>query len=313
MSGTPVLAPTLFVVVGATGTGKTAISLDLAEVLADAGRGAEIVNCDAMQLYRGMNIGTAKLSEASRRGVPHHLFDSLEVTEEATVAWYQPTARALISDILQSGKHAILVGGSGLYVSSVIFDFQFPPRDEKLRATLEADLEAHGVEHLLDRLRSLDEVTAGLVDNRNPRRVVRALEVALLGGDAQVTLPTEPALWQSTTRLIGVRSERSALVGHLDARVETMWQEGLLDEVSALIPLGLERGKTASRAIGYHQALAQLRGECTEEVAIEETKALTRRYARRQVSWFKRYQKMEWIDTTVRLPEAAELSARFVN
>ena len=286
MSGRP---PVLWAVVGATGTGKTAFSLDLADRI-----GAEIVNADAMQLYLGMDIGTAKLPEAERRGIPHHLFDALEPSEEATVAWYQPAARAAIEGILGRGRDAILVGGSGLYVSSVLFDFSFPPRDEALRAALERDLESGGVDPLLERLRALDPAAAAAVDARNPRRVVRALEVAMLGGDAQVTLPEEPVLWRPGTRIVGMRCERAELVERLDRRVEQMWADGLLDEARALIPHGIERGRTASRAIGYAQALAQLRGEMDETGAIAETQALTRRYARRQVSWFKRYPGIEW-------------------
>lgn len=288
--------PRLWVVVGATGTGKTSLSLDLAERLAARGRNAEIVNADAMQFYRGMNIGTAKLPEAERRGVPHHLFDDLDVSEEATVAWYQPSARATIQAIHARGNDAILIGGSGLYVSSTIYDFQFPPRDEALRAELEGDLQELGVTPLLDRLATLDPSAAAAVDARNPRRVVRALEVALLGGDAQVTLPKAPTLWHEATHVLGVACERAVLVERLDERVRKMWQEGLLQEVRDLIPLGLAEGKTASRAIGYQQALAQLAGEYSEAEAIAETQLLTRRYARRQVSWFKRYHDVQWLD-----------------
>lgn len=290
--------PRLWAIVGATGTGKTGASLDLAERLrAEHGREAEIVNADAMQLYRGMEIGTAKISQHERRGFPHHLFDALEPSEEATVAWYQPTARREVERILAAGHDAILVGGSGLYVSSVLFDFEFPPRDEQLRASLEAQLESEGIGTLLDRLRERDPAAAAAVDARNPRRVVRALEVALLGVSAQVELPAEPALWLPDTRILGMRTERAELVARLDLRVERMWADGLLTEVESLIPHGIEHGKTASRAIGYAQALAQLRGELTQQDAISETQALTRRYARRQVSWFKRYPGVNWVDT----------------
>lgn len=289
-------SPRLWGVVGATGTGKSALSLDLAEALAARGRSAEIVNADAMQLYRGMDIGTAKLPVAVRRGIPHHLFDVCDPAEEATVAWYQPEARASITEILERGADAILVGGSGLYVSSVVFDFQFPPRDNVLRAQLEGELEANGVEPLLEQLRALNPRVADQVDARNPRRVVRALEVAKLGGDASVTLPEAPTLWRDNTRLLGVAAERATLVERLDRRVEQMWADGLLDEVRGLIPRGLEQGPTASRAIGYAQALAQLAGTMTESEAIAETQFLTRRYARRQVSWFKRYPNVEWLD-----------------
>ncbi|SDQ39131.1 tRNA (adenosine(37)-N6)-dimethylallyltransferase MiaA [Leucobacter chromiiresistens] len=291
--------PRLWAVVGATGTGKSALSLDLAERLIATGRPTEIVNADAMQVYRGMDIGTAKLPEAERRGIAHHLFDVLDPGDEATVAWYQEAARAAIGGIHARGADAILVGGSGLYVSSVLFDFQFPPRDDALRAELEAALERDGVDTLLERLRARDPATAEAVDARNPRRVVRALEVALLGGDAQVTLPAEPRLWHGAqaggTRLLGVRADRAELVERLDRRVEQMWRAGLLDEVRSLVPRGIASGPTASRAIGYAQALAQLDRRLTEAEAIAETQVLTRRYARRQVSWFKRYAGVEWL------------------
>lgn len=300
--------PRLWAVVGATGTGKTSLSLDLAERLAASGREAEIVNADAMQFYRGMDIGTAKLPIEERRGIAHHLFEALDVTDEATVAWYQPLARATIDAILERGKHAILVGGSGLYVSSAIFDFQFPPRDEALRSELERELAADGVRPLIARLQAIDAQAADDVDVRNPRRVVRALEVALLGGDAQVTLPKEPEFWRQGTRVVGATCERSVLVARLDERVEQMWAEGLLDEVRSLLPLGIEQGKTASRAIGYQQVLAQLRGEMSERQAIEETQALTRRYARRQVSWFKRYRDVQWLDATRGAADVALIS-----
>ncbi|WP_427871100.1 tRNA (adenosine(37)-N6)-dimethylallyltransferase MiaA [Leucobacter luti] len=289
-------APRLWAVVGATGTGKSALSLDLAEALGARGRGSEIVNADAMQLYRGMDIGTAKVPVAERRGIPHHLFDEVEPRDEATVAWYQERARETIDAVLARGNDAILVGGSGLYVSSVIFDFQFPPRDEALRAELERECEAAGVGPLLERLRALAPAVAEAVDVRNPRRVVRALEVALLGGDAQVVLPSEPVLWREPTTIVGVSCPREELVARLDERVREMWRGGLLAEVRGLIPRGIETGPTASRAIGYAQALAQLAGSLSEEEAIAETQALTRRYARRQVSWFKRYPDVRWVD-----------------
>lgn len=282
----------LWVVVGATGTGKSALSLDLAETLGNA----EIVNADAMQFYRGMNIGTAKLPEADRRGIPHHLFDSLDVTEEATVAWYQPTARELIEAKLAQGIDMILVGGSGLYVSSVIYNFQFPPRDEQLRAELEERASAEGIEALVQQLTEVAPEVAAVVDTQNPRRVIRALEIALLGGEAQVELPEAPELWCPDTRIIGVHAAREVLVPRLEARVLSMWQDGLLEEVRGLIPQGITHGPTASRAIGYAQAIAHLNGDATELEAITETQALTRRYARRQVSWFKRYRDVDWLD-----------------
>jgi tRNA dimethylallyltransferase len=297
----------LWALVGATGTGKTALSLDLAEALAARGTSAEIVNADAMQLYRGMDIGTAKLPESERRGIPHHLFDVLEVTEDAAVARYQREAREAIAATLARGADAILVGGSGLYVSSVLYDFRFPPRDDAVRARLEAELDEHGPALLYARLREQDAATAARVDPRNGRRIVRALEV-LAQGEAThgAALPDEPVLWHADTRLVGVHVDRAELVPRLDARVEHMWRAGLLDEVRALRERGLDRGTTAPRAIGYAQALAQLAGEVSEAEAIAQTQALTRRYARRQVSWFKRYPGLRWVDPAVDAAALAE-------
>lgn len=249
-----------------------------------------------MQLYRGMEIGTAKLPLAERRGIPHHMFDVRGVTEEAAVAWYQPLARAAIADIHSRGGDAILVGGSGLYVSSVIFDFRFPPRDPVVRARLERELDEHGAAALFARLQTADAATAARVDPKNGRRIVRALEVLEQGAHTHgAALPAEPEPWHLNTRILGMHVERSELVTRLDRRVEMMWEHGMLDEVALLRDEGIERGTTAPRAIGYAQALAQLAGDKSESEAIAETQALTRRYARRQVSWFKRYPGIEWV------------------
>jgi tRNA dimethylallyltransferase len=281
-------------VVGATGTGKSALSLDLAERLAERGTPAEVVNADAMQLYRGMDIGTAKLPPDERRGIPHHLLDLLAPSEEASVAAYQPVARAVIEEIAARGAVPILVGGSGLYVSSVVYDFRFPGTDAAIRAELEADLEARGPGALHARLRDADPAAAEAIGRHNGRRLVRALEViAITGEPFGAGLPDEGALWRPTVT-IGLRSERAVLTERLDRRVEGMWRAGLVDEVASLRPAGL--GSTASRAIGYAQALAQLDGALTEAEAIAQTAALTRRYARRQVSWFGRYAGTTWID-----------------
>ncbi|MBT9606575.1 tRNA (adenosine(37)-N6)-dimethylallyltransferase MiaA [Microbacterium sp.] len=305
MTADEVAAPRLWAIVGATGTGKTGLSLDLAEALGRRGRPAEIVNADAMQLYRGMDIGTAKLPVAERRGIPHHLFDALEVTDEAAVAWYQVAAREAISAIHVRGADAILVGGSGLYVSGVLWDFRFPPRDASVRAELEALLDRLGPGALFERLRAADPTAAERIDPRNGRRVVRALEVLAQGADTHGgALPEAPVLWHPSTSILGTAVERDHLVGLLDARVERMWADGLLDEVAALRRDGLERGATAARAIGYAQALAELRGEVTRDEAIAQTQALTRRYARRQVSWFRRYADARWVDARTAVADA---------
>ncbi|MFS0793448.1 tRNA (adenosine(37)-N6)-dimethylallyltransferase MiaA [Microbacterium sp. 1P10AE] len=297
MTTDEVAAPRLWAIVGATGTGKTSLSLDLAEALKRRGRAAEIINADAMQLYRGMDIGTAKLPVAERRGIPHHLFDVLAVTEEAAVAWYQGVARETIDRLHARGTDAILVGGSGLYVSSVLWDFRFPPRDPAVRAGLEKELERLGPGALYERLRAADPIAAQRIDPRNGRRVVRALEVLAQGADTHGgALPAAPELWHPRTSIVGTSIERDILVGLLDERVLRMWELGLTDEVAGLRADGLERGATAARAIGYAQALAELRGEMTRAEAIAETQALTRRYARRQVSWFRRYEDVRWVD-----------------
>lgn len=301
-------AERLWAIVGATGTGKTSLSLDLAEELIRRGRAAEIVNADAMQLYRGMDIGTAKIPLTERRGIPHHLFDEFDVTEDVAVAVYQERARATIRGILDRGADAILVGGSGLYVSSVVFDFRFPPRDPELRARLEADLDELGAAALIERIRDVDPGAADRLDPRNSRRVVRALEVLLQGADTHgAALPEAPVLWHPATELVGVHLDRAELIERLDERVRGMWRDGLLAEVEGLRARGLESGPTAPRAIGYAQALAQLGGRMDEEEAVAETQALTRRYARRQVSWFKRYPGLRWVDAgtpVVRLLES---------
>ena len=284
------------VLVGATGTGKTAASLELAARIQDRGVPAEIVNADAMQLYRGMDIGTAKLPVAERRGIPHHLIDVLDVTDEASVAAYQRDARRAIEEIVARGAVPILVGGSGLYVASVVTDFRFPGTDPEIRARYEALLAERGLGHLVAELERRDPDAAAAIDPNNARRVIRALEIGEVTGEgARPGLAARSTPWRAYTQL-GLAVERSHLVERLDTRVHDMWRAGLLDEVATLRERGLERGPTASRAIGYAQALDQLAGRCTEQEAIADTAALTRRYARRQVSWFRRDAATHWVD-----------------
>ncbi|MEY4102415.1 MAG: hypothetical protein RIR88_549 [Actinomycetota bacterium] len=284
------------VIVGATGTGKSELSLDVAQLLTARGRTAEIVNADAMQLYRGMDIGTAKLPVDERRGIPHHMFDVLELTDEAAVAHYQEQARVVIEDIFSRGNVPILVGGSGLYVSGVLFDFEFPGHDDAIRERLEDEAEKLGSGALFRRLTELAPEAAARIDGKNIRRVIRALEVLELTGTTAGlgTLPEDAVYWRPAV-IWGLQEDRDVLTERLDRRVEKMWADGLLDEVRGLISQGLTEGITARRAIGYAQALAQLEGTMTETEAIEETQQITRRYARRQVSWFKRYVDLRWL------------------
>jgi tRNA dimethylallyltransferase len=299
---------TLIAIVGATGTGKSRFALDLAHAIAGRGGFAEVVNADAMQLYRGMDIGTAKLAVGEREGVPHHLLDVLEVTDEASVAAYQPAARAAVDDIIRRNGVALLTGGSGLYVSSVIHDLRFPGTDAAIRARLERELDELGPGLLHRRLRELDGPTAASVDPQNGRRIVRALEVIELTGEPKAArLPDEPVAWRPH-RIVHLRAERARLVERLDARVLDMWTAGLLDEVRGLVPLGLERGVTARKAIGYAQALAEIHGRMTEAEAIAETQALTRTYARRQVGWFRRYAAASVVDADDRAAVVAEVA-----
>ena len=300
----------LIVVVGATGTGKSGLSLDLAESLAAQGQPVEIVNADAMQLYRGMDIGTAKLPLDERRGIPHHMLDVLDVRDEASVADYQTDARQAIAAIESRGAWPILVGGSGLYVSSVIYDFRFPGTDPEIRERLEADLVRVGPGLMHRRLVEVDPAAAAAIGPSNGRRLVRALEVVEMTGEPFGSgLPGDEALWRPAT-ILGLRAPRDELVPLLDARVEQMWQHGIVDEMAALLPR--ELGVTASRAIGYAQAAAQLRGEMTEREAVEQTQLFTRKYARRQVSWFRRYDAIHWLDydDPQRLPSALDRLAR---
>ncbi|MEW9531526.1 tRNA (adenosine(37)-N6)-dimethylallyltransferase MiaA [Microbispora sp. NPDC049125] len=284
MGQLPVIA-----VVGATAAGKSDLAVELALRL-----GGEVLNTDSMQLYEGMDIGTAKLTEAERRGVPHHLLDIWPVTRTASAAEYQRLARPLIDDLRSRGRAAILAGGSGLYVRAAIDDLEFPGTDAGLRARLEKELDATGPAPLYDRLTALDPVAAGNILPSNGRRIVRALEVIELSGRPfSATLPSYDAVYDSVQ--IGVEVPRPELDRRIELRVDRMWEAGLVGEVRALLERGLAEGRTASRALGYAQVIRFLSGEWTEERAREETVRATRRFARRQESWFRRDPRVVWL------------------
>lgn len=299
----------LIAVVGATGTGKSELALEIAEFINSLGQRAEIVNADAMQLYRDMDIGTAKLPVAQRRGITHHLIDVLEITQESTAAEYQRLARAKILELQESGIIPILVGGSMLYVASCLNNFEFPDRDQELRAQLEAELIEHGPLHMHKKLSELDPIAASRIIPENGRRIVRALEIVMITGEPfAASLPEKIESWQPVLEF-GLRMEREQLLPRLEKRVLKMWEEGLVEEVATLIPAGFRDSKTASVAIGYAQALGELDGELTREEAIASTVQLTQRYARRQVSWFKRDDRINWLEAldTELLAKAVEL------
>jgi tRNA dimethylallyltransferase len=300
----------LIAIVGSTGTGKSELAIRIAEALRDEGSGAEVVNADAMQLYRGMDIGTAKLPVSERRGIEHHLIDVLDVTEESTAAEYQKLARAKILEIQSRGSIPILVGGSMLYVAAVLNNFEFPVRDKDLRAQLEQELVELGPAAMHQKLSELDSIAASRIEPENGRRIVRALEIVTLTGEPfAAALPDEIDSWQEVLE-IGLRMDREPLVARLAERVRGMWSAGMVEETEALISKGLRESVTAGYAIGYAQALAQLDGELSQEQAIASTTKLTQKYARRQMSWFKRDTRINWLDALD--PEVTNLAIALV-
>lgn len=286
----------LIAVVGPTGAGKSDLGLQIAQQINTAGGKAEIVNSDSMQFYRGMDIGTAKLSLPERLGIKHHLIDWLDITDESTAAEYQAEARPLIENLQSQGIVPILVGGSMLYVAAVLNNFEFPARDAKLRLQLEQELEELGPHEMHRKLKAIDPVAASRIIPENGRRSVRAIEIVTLTGQPfAAALPDEPEDWQPVLE-IGINGPREDLVLRLEKRVHKMWQLGLVEEARSLIPLGVRSGKTSSRAIGYSQALAQIDGTMSEAEAIADTVRLTQKYARRQMSWFRRDSRINWLD-----------------
>ncbi len=278
--------------VGATATGKSELALRLATQL-----GGEVVNADAMQLYRGMDVGTAKLTPTQRRGIPHHQLDVLEVTHEASVAAYQRASRADLDGIAERDRIPLLVGGSGLYLRAALDVLDIPPTDPAVRARWEDEALHRGTPALYDVLSARDPAAAAAIEPANTRRIVRALEVIeLTGRPFSATMPRREFL--RPTVMIGLRCEHLVLDARIAERVERMWADGLLDEVRALEAAGLRRGRTASTAIGYAQALAQLDGELTEDQARTDTITATRRLARRQQSWFRPDPRIAWFDVT---------------
>ena len=283
----------VIVICGATATGKSDIALDIAEHI-----GAEIINADSMQLYRGMDIGTAKLKVAERRNISHHMLDVLDVTEDSTVAWYQERARSAIAEIHSRGLHAIIVGGTGLYIKAILDDLNFPDTDPQVRANLEKLGEEFGANYLFERLQELDPAAALAIDRANIRRIIRALEVIeITGKPFTANLPREDSSRFPDALQFGLVMDREHLRERIDLRVDRMWQEGFVAEVDELITQGIRRGSTAQRALGYAQILAMRADTLSEDEAKEETKRASRQYARRQETWFSRDQRIQWVAT----------------
>ena len=279
-------------VVGPTASGKSALGIALAHEF-----DGEVVNVDSMQLYKGMDIGTAKLPAAEREGIPHHLLDIWEVTRTASVAEYQALAVATVEKIMARGKMPVLVGGSMLYVQSLIDAWSFPPTDPTVRAKYEARLSDIGVDALHAELAEVDPAAARIIEDKDPRRTVRALEVIeLTGKPFQASQPPKNAAPRWGTRILGLRTNAEWLNPRIELRTKLMFEQGLIDETRGLVDAGLVRDSTAGRAIGYAQVLALLDGELTEAEAVKQTITGTRRYVRRQRSWFNRDPRTVWLD-----------------
>ena len=281
----------VIVICGATATGKSDIAIEVAQEL-----GAEIINADSMQLYRGMDIGTAKLPEAERGGIPHHLLDVLDVNQDSTVAWYQELARTAITEIHSRGRDAVIVGGTGLYIKAILDDLNFPDTDPEVRGKLEAEVEEFGAASLFARLEELDPAAALAIDRANTRRIIRALEVIEITGQPfTANLPREDSSRYPDALQFGLVMDREHLRERIDLRVDRMWGAGFVEEVDRLISQGIRDGATAQRALGYAQIIAMRDGSMSESEAKEDTKRASRQYARRQETWFSRDARIQWV------------------
>ncbi|CAB4615162.1 MAG: tRNA (adenosine(37)-N6)-dimethylallyltransferase MiaA [Actinobacteria bacterium] len=281
----------LIIICGATATGKSDLAVAVAKKL-----NAEIINADSMQVYKGMDIGTAKLSVEERQGVPHHLIDVLDINEEANVSWYQNLARKTIDELIKDGKSVVVVGGTGLYIKAILDDLNFPDTDPEVRQKITDEAEKVGNDVMHERLAKLDPAAAVAIPKENIRRVIRALEVIeLTGKPFTANLPRQASSKYPDAKQFGLVLDRENLDAKIDKRVENMWAKGFAREVSMLMTKGLEEATTAKMALGYKQIMDYLNGECTEEFAKEETKRVSRAYARRQETWFSRDDRINWL------------------
>jgi len=281
----------LIVICGATATGKSELAIAVAKEI-----NAEVVNADSMQVYKGMDIGTAKLSVPERAGVAHHLIDVLDIKDEANVSWYQEVARNKIDQLLGSGKSVVVVGGTGLYIKAILDDLNFPDTDPLVRDKITAQAEKFGNEIMHERLAKLDPAAALAIPKENIRRVIRALEVIeLTGKPFTANLPRQESSKYPQAKQFGLVLDRANLDEKIDTRVEDMWSKGFPREVSLLMTQGLEQATTAKKALGYNQIINYLNGETDEAFAKDETKRVTRAYARRQETWFSRDERIQWL------------------
>ena len=281
----------LTVICGATATGKSELAVALAKEI-----NAEVVNADSMQVYKGMDIGTAKLTMAQRDAVLHHVIDVLDITEEANVSWYQQIARDKIDELITAGKSVVVVGGTGLYIKAILDDLNFPDTDPQVRDKITEQADQLGNEIMHEKLAKLDPAAALAIPKENIRRVIRALEVIeLTGKPFTANLPRQESSKYPNAKQFGLVLDRSNLDEKIDQRVEDMWAKGFAREVSLLMTQGLEQATTAKKALGYSQIMSYLNGECDEEFAKQETKRVTRAYARRQETWFSRDDRIKWL------------------
>jgi len=281
----------LTVICGATATGKSELAVALAKEI-----NADVINADSMQVYKGMDIGTAKLTITQRDGVMHHLIDVLDISEEANVSWYQQLARDKIDELISLGKSVVVVGGTGLYIKAILDDLNFPDTDPQVRDKITEQADQLGNEIMHGKLAKLDPAAALAIPKENIRRVIRALEVIeLTGKPFTANLPRQESSKYPKAKQFGLALDRNNLDEKIDQRVEDMWAKGFAREVSLLMTQGLEQATTAKKALGYSQIMSYLNGECDEDFAKQETKRVTRAYARRQETWFSRDDRIKWL------------------
>jgi tRNA dimethylallyltransferase len=289
----------LVIISGATATGKSELAIEVAKEI-----GAEIISADSMQLYKGMDIGTAKLTMAERQGITHHLLDLVDVKTDVTVSWYQELARAKIDELRGAGNSVVVVGGTGLYIKAILDDLNFPETDPEVRMKLNQEAEKIGGDAMHQKLAKLDPAASLAIPKENVRRVIRALEVIeITGKPFTAILPREDSTKYPDAMQFGLAMDRESLDIRIDNRVAKMWEAGFVDEVEELINQGILEGKTAQAAIGYAQIIRMKHGSMSQEEAIEDTARATRQYARRQETWFSRDLRITWLSATSNLSE----------